>query len=60
MDQNIAFRQWYWIQKQIVPEVVSILGIKQIHSSPYCPQGNGYLENLHNFLNVYVNMSVHS
>ena len=30
--------------------VLDTLGIKCIHSNPYYPQGNGKIENIHNFL----------
>ena len=30
--------------------VLDMLGIKHIYSNPYYPQGNGRIENVHNFL----------
>ena len=40
--------------------VFNTLGIKHIYSNPYYPQGNGRIENVHNFLKYTIAKSIYS
>ncbi len=40
--------------KNQVATVADQLGLKHVFSSPYYPQGNGCIENFHNFLKVCI------
>ena len=40
--------------------MVSFLGLKLIHSSPYYIQGNGHVENVHYFLKTCIHKYVSS
>ena len=45
-------------KNKLFTQISSIVGIKQIHSSPYCPQGNGHIANVQNFLKMCMHKHV--
>ena len=47
-DNGIEFKS------KLSKQVASILGMKQIFSSPYYPTGNRCIKNLHNFLHICI------
>ena len=39
---------------KLIGLVASTLGVKQVFSSSYYPQGHGHIENVHNFMKIYI------
>ena len=48
------------LENALFAKVASMLDMKQVHSSPYNPRGDGYFENVHNFLKIGIRKHISS